>query len=340
MQKRFTVRNVMRMVLLFGAISMLSSTAAPTCHAAGAARYPAKPILYVVPYVPGGGSDIMARVIDRVGTQLKVLPQPLVIENKPGGSGVVGKSYAKNKPADGYTIMSADDSSTCADLFGNAPWPYNDFTYIAKLNVDYVMFVVRSDSPYKTLQDLIAAAKAKPNTVRIGGAGVAQNDSMHVAMFEKATGIKFNYIGFDGGGQVMTNLLGGHIDVDIANPSEAYEQMRAGKVRSLGVSSEKRLTFETSIFKDVPTLKEAGVNLTYADWRGIAGPKGMHKEQVDWLINALKEITQSKEWQEQYLNKFLSEGVFVPGTAFQKEVEEEYVVYKKIMEETGLFKKR
>ena len=206
---------------------------------------PAKPILFVVPYAPGGGTDIMVRVIDRVGTQLKVLPQPLVIENKSGGSGVVGKSYAKTRPADGYTITCADDSSTVVDLFGNAPWPYNDFTYIAKLNVDYQMIVVRADSPYKTMKDLVAAAKAQPNTVKIAGTGVSQIDVLHVAMFEKAAGVKFNYIGFDSGGQVMTNLLGGHVDSAIANPGEAYEQMRAGKVRSLGVSSEKRVGFDS-----------------------------------------------------------------------------------------------
>ena len=339
MKKRLDVQSVVRMMLLVGAIVMLSHLAAVTGYTAGA-KYPAKPILFVVPYAPGGGSDIMVRVIDKVGTQLKVLPQPLVIENKTGGSGVVGKSYAKTKPADGYTLVNADDSTTVVDLFGNAPWPYNDFTYIAKLNVDYQMILVRADSPYKTLKDLVAAAKAKPNTLKIGGTGVAQIDVLHIARFEKASGVKFNYIGFDSGGQVMTNLLGGHIDTAIANPGEAYEQMRAGKVRSLGVSSDKRVGFDSAVFKDVPTWKEAGVNLSLSQWRAVAGPKGMPKEQVDWLIDALKKITDSKEWQEQYLDKFLQVGVFVTGAEFQKEVEEEYAVYKTIMEEIGLLKKK
>ena len=212
MKKRLAVQSIVRIVLLIGAIGVLSHAAALTGYAAGA-KYPAKPILFVVPYAPGGGTDIMVRVIDRVGTQLKVLPQPLVIENKSGGSGVVGKSYAKTRPADGYTITCADDSSTVVDLFGNAPWPYNDFTYIAKLNRDYQMIVVRADSPYKTLKDLVTAAKAQPNSIKIGGTGVSQIDVLHVAMFEKAGGVKFNYIGFDSGGQVITNLLGGHVDM-------------------------------------------------------------------------------------------------------------------------------
>jgi len=177
MKKRLVFRSVMRMALLIGAIGMVSHAAALTGYAA--AKYPAKPILFVVPYAPGGGTDIMVRVIDRVGTQLKVLPQPLVIENKSGGSGVVGKSYAKNRPADGYTITCADDSSTVVDLFGNAPWPYNDFTYIAKLNRDYQMIVVRADSPYKTLKDLVTAAKAQPNGLKIAGTGVSQIDVLH-----------------------------------------------------------------------------------------------------------------------------------------------------------------
>jgi len=339
MKKRADVQPVVRIVLLAAAIGMLSQAAISTGHTAGA-KFPAKPILFVVPYAPGGGTDIMVRVIDKIGTQLKILPQPLVIENKSGGSGVVGKSYAKTRPADGYTITCADDSSTVVDLFGNSPWPYNDFTYIAKLNRDYQMIVVRSDSPFKTLKDLVAAAKAKPNSVKIGGTGVSQIDVLHVAMFEKASGVKFNYIGLDSGGQVITNLLGGHIDTAIANPGEAYEQMRAGKVRSLGVSSEKRLGFDTAIFKDVPTWKEAGVDLSLSQWRGVAGPKGMAKEPVDWLTDALKKITQSKEWHEQYLDKFLQVGVFITGAEMQKEAEEEYVVYRAIMEGAGLLKKK
>ena len=327
------------MVLFVGAIGILSHAAAFTGHAAGA-KFPAKPILFVVPYAPGGGSDIMVRVIDKVGAQLKVFPQPLVIDNKVGGSGVVGKSYAKSKPADGYTLTCADDSSTVVDLFGNAPWPYNDFTYIAKLNVDYQMIVVRADSPFKTLKDLVTAAKAQPNAVKIGGTGVAQIDVLHTAMFEKAAGVKFNYIGLDSGGQVITNLLGGHVDTAIANPGEAYEQMRAGKVRSLGVSSDKRVGFDSAVFKDVPTWKEGGVNCALSQWRGVAGPKGMAREPLAWLVEALKKISQSKEWHEQYLDKFLQVGVFVSGAEFQKEVEEEYGIYKKIAEETGLIKKR
>lgn len=339
MKKRLAVRGVFRMVLLVGAIGALMCAVAPTGYAAGA-PFPAKPILFVVPYAPGGGSDIMVRVMDKIGTQLKIFPQPLIIENKTGGSGVVGKSYAKSKPADGYTLVNADDSTTVVDLFGNAPWPYNDFTYIAKVNVDYQMIVVRADSPFKTLKDLVAAAKAQPSTVKIAGTGVAQIDVLHIGMFEKAAGVKFNYIGLDSGGQVITNLLGGHVDCAIANPGEAYEQMRAGKVRSLGVSSEKRVGFDSAVFKDVPTWKEAGVNLTLSQWRAVGGPKGIPKEQTDWLINAFKKITDSKEWHEQYLDKFLQVGVFVSGAAFQKEVEEEYGVYKKIMEETGLSKKK
>ena len=338
MKKQLAVRSVIRMVLLIGAIGMLSHVAVPTGYAA--AQYPAKPILFVVPYAPGGGTDIMVRVIDKVGTQLKILPQPLIIENKTGGSGVVGKSYAKDKPADGYTITCADDSTTVVDLFGNAPWPYNDFTYIAKLNRDYQLIVVRTDSPFKTMKDLVTAAKAQPGAVKIAGTGVAQIDVLHVAMFEKAAGVKFNYIGLDSGGQVITNLLGGHVDCAIANPGEAYEQMRAGKVRALGVSSEKRVGFDSKVFKDVPTWKEAGVNMSLSQWRGVAGPKGMAKEQQDWLVGALKKITDSKEWQEQYLEKFLQVGVFVSGAEFQKEVEEEYAVYKTIMEGAGLLKKK
>ncbi len=306
---------------------------------AAADNFPSKPILYVVPYAPGGGTDIMVRLMDKVGTAIKAFPQPLVIENKTGGSGLVGKSYAKSKPADGYTLVAADDSTTCSDLFGNAPWPYNDFTYIAKVNVDYQMIVVRADSSFKTLKELVDAAKAKPKGLKIGGTGVAQIDPLHVAIFEKAAGIKLNYISHDSGGAVMTALLGGNIDLAIANPSEAFEQMRAGKVRSLAVSSDKRLAMSDPIWKGIPTMKEAGVNAVFSQWRGTAAPKGLPKDRQDWLISALKKITESKEWKEQYLEKFFQVGVFVPGDECRKEAEKEYAEYKAIMAEAGLLKK-
>ena len=130
---------------LAGISLIIGSVALSGCQAGE--KFPAKPITMVVPYAPGGGSDIIFRVFDKVAVDSKILPQNLVIDNKAGGSGVVGKSYAKEKPADGYTLVTADDSTSYTYLAGQTPWEYNDFTFIANIDRDYNMVVVKADSP-------------------------------------------------------------------------------------------------------------------------------------------------------------------------------------------------
>lgn len=323
-------------VLSLAVVALLGSLAVAGCQAG--ANYPAKPILFVVPYAPGGGSDIIIRSFDKISTDIKALPHPMVIENKAGGSGVIGKSYAKDKPADGYTIMTADDSSTFTYLTGNTPWEPTEFTFIANINRDYNMVVVRSDSPYKSVKELISAAKEKPKAVKIGGTGVGQVDNIHVALMEKLTGAKFTYVSFDSGGQVITNLLGGQTEAAMANPAEAYEQMRAGKVKALAITSPERQSFNDPMFKDIPTLKESGVDMAAAQWRGIAGPPNMKKENVDFLISAFKKVTDSPQWKKDYVAKFMQVDTFVPGDDFKKEVEKEVTTYKPIFEDLGLYK--
>ncbi len=326
------------MVTIAALLSLVAVIALVGCQ--GGEKYPAKPILFVVPYAPGGGTDIIVRTFDKIATEIKALPNPMVIENKAGGSGVVGKSYAKEKPADGYTIMAADDSTTYTYLTGNTPWEYDDFTFIANIDRDYNMIIVKADSPYKTMQELVSAAKAKPKSLKMAGTGVGQVDNIHTVLLEKNGGGAYTYVSFDSGGQVMTNLLGGQVDAALANPSEAYEQMRAGKVRSLGVSAPDRTAFTDPLFKDVPTWKEAGVNLVAAQWRGIAGPPGIKKEQLDFLTSAVKKVVDSPQWKEQYIKKFMQVDTFVAGDDFKKEVQKEVATFKPVFEELKLYKPR
>lgn len=327
-----TVTTLAAISLLLGAAALVG------CQ--GGEKYPAKPILFVVPYAPGGGTDIIVRTFDKIATEIKALPQPMVIENKAGGSGIVGKSYAKEKPADGYTLMAADDSTTYTYLTGNTPWEYDDFTFIANIDRDYNMIIVKADSPYQTMKDLVAAAKAKPKALKMAGTGVGQVDNIHAVLLEKNGGGAYTYVSFDSGGQVMTNILGGQVDAALANPSEAFEQIRAGKVRALGISAPDRTAVSSPMFKDIPTWKESGVDLVAAQWRGIAGPPGIKKEQLDFLIAAVKKVTDSPQWKEQYIDKFMQVQTFVAGEDFKKEVQKEVATFKPVFEELGLYKPR
>jgi len=298
--------------------------------------YPSKPILFVVPYAPGGGSDIMVRALDNIAQKHKIFPHPFAIENKSGGNGVVGKSYALSKPADGYTIVVVDDGNFYQPLLGEAPWTHKDFTYIARMVVDYNMVVVRSESPFKTLKELIDAAKQKPKSIKIAGTGTGGTDQTQLGQLSQLMGVEFTYVPFNSGGEVMTNLLGGHVDAAMANPSEAYSQMQAGKVRSLGISAPSRL----ADLPDIPTWKEQGIDLVVSQWRGIGGHKNMPKNAVDYLVANFKKIVETQDWKIDYLKKFQQADGFLTGQELEKQIEKEYAAAEEIFIKLGLIKKK
>ncbi len=285
-----------------------------------ASGYPARAVSFVVPYAAGGGSDIMIRSLDKIAQDLKLFPQSWTISNVTGGSGFTGKAQALSRPADGYTLTIVDDPNIFGQILGQAPMKYTDFTYIARMVLDNNMVVVRAESPFKTLKDWLDAAKAKPKGVSVAGTGIGNNDHVQLANIEKKSGTQFNYVSFDSGGQVMTNLLGGKIDSALANPSEAFEQMRAGKVRALGITSEKRL----AQLPDVPTLKEQGVDYVVAQFRGVGGPKGMPADVVAYVEEALKRVSKSEAWKTEYLEQFQQVDGYMGSAEFTKWMDDFY----------------
>jgi putative tricarboxylic transport membrane protein len=290
------------------AAAMPTSTALTTTKSG----FPSRPISFVVPYAAGGGSDILIRSLDKIAQDLKVFPQNFTISNVAGGSGFTGKAQAISKPADGYTLTIGDDSSIFGQLLGQAPMKYTDFTYVARLVTDPNMVVVRTESPFKTLKDWVDAAKAKAKGVSVGGTGIGNADHVQVANIEKKAGISLNYVSFDSGGQVMTNLLGAKVDSAMANPSEAYEQMRAGKVRALGITTASRI----ADLPDVPTLKEGGIDYVVAQFRGVAGPKGIPADVVAYLEEAFRRVAKSDVWKTDYLAKYQQVDGFMNSADF------------------------
>jgi putative tricarboxylic transport membrane protein len=285
-----------------------------------ASGYPDRAISLIVPYAAGGGSDIMVRAIDKVATDLKLIPQSFVISNVTGGSGFTGKQQAISRPPDGYTLTVVDDPNVFGQLLGQAPMKYTDFTYVARMVLDYNLVVVNTDSPFKTLEDWLQAARSNPKGVTVAGTGIGNNDHVQLANIERRAAVQFNYVSFDSGGQVMTNLLGGQVDSALANPSEAFEQIRAGKVRALGVSAPERL----KDLSDVPTWKEQGVDYVVAQFRGIAGPKGMPADVVAYLEEAFKRVSDSPAWKTDYLDKFQQMNGYLNAADFQKFMDDEF----------------
>ncbi len=298
--------------------------------------FPSRPIEFVVPFNPGGGSDNMARMIAAINDKEKILPQPLVVINKPGGSGSVGMSYVQTKAGDPYVIMTGVSQVVTVPLITGSKeiLHWTKLTPIALLALDDFMVIVRYDSPYQNIKDLINAAKAAPKTVKFGGTEVGSEDSIATDLLSQRSGAQFNYIPFKSGGEVMTALLGGHVDVVWANPNEAMAQMEAKKVRVLAVANRNRLKGAP----DVPTLKENGYDVHWQMLRGIFAPGGIKDAERRVLEQAIKKITETETWKKDYVEynmltaKYLDSKGF---TEFLREKEEEYIA---VLKNLGILK--
>ncbi|HWC01407.1 MAG TPA: tripartite tricarboxylate transporter substrate binding protein [Methylomirabilota bacterium] len=304
---------------------------------AGAADYPSRPIEIVVPYAPGGGTDIMVRQIVKVLEEQKLVTVPVTVNNRTGGSGVVGKSFAINKPPDGYTLVAVDAGNWQQELQGNATWSYRkDFTYLARMVTDVNLLIVRKESPLNSVQELLAAARAKgKGGLSIGGTNVGQVDHIANINLTKATKVDFTYVPFKSGGEVMTNLLGGHVDAAWANPNECIGQLEAGQVRALAVADEERLKG----LPKIQTMKELGVAMVSNQWRALGGPGNLPKPVVDFWVNALDKVRKTDTWRKGFLEKSVLEDGWLTGEAFLQAVDREQEIDKAVFAELGLLKK-
>jgi putative tricarboxylic transport membrane protein len=296
---------------------------------------PDKAVEFVVQASAGGGSDIFARIMAKALADEKIVTVPINVVNKPGGSGAVAYSYLSRKKGDPYVIATATGSYITTPVLGQSPVSYKDFTNVAVLCVEDYVGVVRADSPYKSLKDLIAAAKQKPNSIRVGGTGPAGSDAIIRNRIEKAAKVQLNYIVFLSGGEVNAALLGGNVDFASPNPSEATQLVKAGRLRPLAMFSPQRL----DNWKDVPTAREQGVDVTLEQFRGVVAAGGLTREQSLFWQNAMVKMFQSPGFK-----KYLQENGLRPlvkvGSDVDKYLAEQTTFYTEIYSELGKLKKK
>ena len=297
----------------------------------GASAYPERPIELTVPFAAGGGSDIMARTIAAIMQQEKLLPQPIVVVNRPGGNGILGYLHVGLKAGEPHVLTAATPSFLIQPLLGRMKLTYRDYTLIAGLALDEFVLIVRADSPHRSVADLIAAARRSPKAVTVGGSSTPSTDSMIAHLVERATGAQFNYVPFKGGGEVMTNLLGGHIEVASANPGEALDQLEAKRIRPLAVASERRL----HSLPDVPTLRESGIDVVVTQWRGVVAPKGIPPDAQAVLAAAFKRLTESKPWLH-YVRENNLTPLYLAPEAFGRYLDSEAEKMARTLREMGL----
>jgi putative tricarboxylic transport membrane protein len=265
-------------------------------------KYPSRTIEVVVPYAPGGGTDNLMRMITGIMDENKWSPVAINVNNRAGGSGAVGYNYLINKKGDPHVVAGATPMIVSGKIEGRLPGDHRDaMTILMIVAIDELMLTVRSESPFKTVDDFVKAARAKPGGLTIGGTATYSEDHIFTYLFEQAAKIKVKYVPFNSGGEVTTALMGGHIDASAMNPNEIQSQVEAGKAKNLAVAARKRLKDAA----DVPTFAERGYEFYWEQMRGVVGPANMAPEAVKWWVETLKKVTETKKWQEQYIKRNL-----------------------------------
>jgi tripartite-type tricarboxylate transporter receptor subunit TctC len=246
---------------------------ATICASVQAAGYPEKPITAVVPFPPGGSTDMVARAIGPKITQ--ALGQPFVVENKPGATGAIGATYVKNTPADGYTLLVAS-----IGVWAVNPHLQKNITYDPSRDFDLLTVAVRAPNvlivspnlPVNSVSDLVAYLKKNPEKTSFGTSGAGSSDHLTTALFWQKTGTSGLHVPYKGGAPVLTDLMGGHVDASFQNINVVLPHIKAGKMKALAITSDKR----SSLLPNVPTLNESGVKeVDVYSWQAIGGPKGL-----------------------------------------------------------------
>jgi len=280
---------------------------------------PEKPVQLIVGFSAGGGSDLIARAI--VAGAQECYPTPLVIVNKAGAAGTIAAQEVANSAADGYTLLLAGGSeSTSVPAHRKTPYdPSTDFTSIIRLYVGSQFLVVNANSPYKTPQDIIDAAKAQPGQIAHGSSGVGSLAHSLPLLLGREAGVTFKHVPYQGGAPAIQAVLAGQIDFTVAVSEEIRGQVDAGTLRVIGVASEER----NAGYPDAPTLREAGYGLLVENMKGWVGPKDLPEDIVKFHHDCFQKAMSSKPWQE-YQKQLTERDGYLAGAEFGKEITELY----------------
>ncbi|HET7836988.1 MAG TPA: tripartite tricarboxylate transporter substrate binding protein [Variovorax sp.] len=261
------------------------------CSSFAQTAWPAKPIKLVVPFPPGGGTDFVARLMaEKLSTQAGWV---IVIDNKPGAGGNIGLDAVAKSAPDGYTLGLGQTANLAINpaLYAKMPFdPLKDFAPIAAVASQPVVLLVNASSPYKTLADVVAASKAKPESLRIGLAGNGTVGHLAGEMLERRADIRILNVPYKGAGPAMTDLLGNQVELNFANTPVAIPQLAGGKVRALAISSPQRLKSVPQLAA-VPTVAELGYpGFDAITWTGLVAPAGTPQAVVERINSEVQKI--------------------------------------------------
>lgn len=308
--------------------SALAQSPAPAATTA----YPAKPIRMIVPFPPGGGTDILARLVaNKLSEQA---PWTVVADNKAGAGGTIGISEAAKAAPTGYDIvMGQKDNLVIAPwLYKNLPWdPTKDLVAVAHVAYTPVLIATASNSRFKSLADVIAAARAAPGTITYGSPGNGTSIHLSADLFEKAAGIRLSHVPYKGSNPALLDALAGNVDLLVSSLPSAMGQIKAGKLRPLAVTSGKR----SSSLPDVPTIAESGYkDFDVSTWYGLFAPAGTPASVVSSLNARVNQLLGNAEVKAAILAQG-AEPQAMTSAQFTTLLKTEYVQWKGIVEASG-----
>jgi len=319
-------------------IALLATVSAGVAGAQAAA-FPERPILMVVAGNPGGGLDLTGRAIENAMLETRLVPSGFVLKHMGGAGGNLAKTYVHQRGGDAYTLYVESNRVYVNKLVGTTRLDHRDLTPIARLTTEYLAWVVRADSPFKTAKDVLDKLKANPGSVVFGVGTVPSNDQMNILRPALAYGIdpkQIKIVPFKSGGDLMIQALGGHVPVISTGLSEAIEQVKAGRARVLAVSAPKPLEGELA---SVPTWRSLGIDLEILHWRGLFAPPGTPASTVKYWDQTLGKMVRSDAWKKM-LDKHGWFNAYASSTAFRKDLDREAKVYVEILTKLGMTKAR
>mgnify|MGYP001171537199 CR=1 FL=1 len=314
-----------RTLLLNASALPLIGAARPAFAQAG--WVPTKEVEFVVPFGVGGGADLLARVIHKIITDDKLVPVPVTINNRPGGGGAAGIGYVTSrKAADPHTLILVNGSTQITPILNPAAKTLSEVRPISNLMLDDFVLFVKGDAPWKDAREFVAAAKAKPpKSVAFSTGGTT--DVMAITIFSKATGVEYNMLNFNSGGEALTQLLGGHVQASMGNPLEFMGHLQSKAVRALGVFRDSRF----AALPDVSTMKEQGINApNFQMWRGMATPKGTPDAAAAYWAGVIAKAAASPAFKK-YISENIASESIIPGAAFEKFLADQEKLYRDLL---------
>ena len=305
---------------------------------------PTRNVEFIIPAGTGGGADQMARAIQGIVAKHNLAKVAILPINKAGGAGAEGFLDVKGSPGEPHKIIITLSNLFTTPLATNTPFNWRDLTPVQMLALDNFVLWVQADKPYKNAKDYVEAAKkAGPGKFKMAGTGAKQEDQIITVAIEQATGAKFTYIPFKGGGAVATQLVGGHVDSTVNNPIEAVAHWRSGKLKPLCVFENKRLPYKNKVtdkmsWADIPTCKEGGLNIDYLMLRGIFMAPKVSQEHVAYYQGLFAKVFETPEWKN-----LMEQGAFnlsrLKGKDYEAWVAKEEARHVSLMKAAGFIAK-